>query len=112
LSGLRNYHKLINIDKEAAMPSSYAIGKHYEAFVKRLVDSGRYASASEVIRAALRDMEEKVGPPVLTVKDIRAAIKEAEDDPRPPIPLEDVMQQLDRLIDSIETQNQTNSKAA
>jgi antitoxin ParD1/3/4 len=68
------------------MPSSYAVGKHYEAFIKRLVASGRYASASEVVRAALRELEAKSTPPLLTVEEIRAAIKEADDDPSPSIP--------------------------
>jgi antitoxin ParD1/3/4 len=60
------------------MPSSYAIGKHYEAFIKRLVDSGRYASASEVVRAALREFEAKSEAPVLTVDAIKAAIAESD----------------------------------
>jgi antitoxin ParD1/3/4 len=44
--------------KEIAMPSSYTLGDHYEKFVRDLVDSGRYASASEVIRDALRLLED------------------------------------------------------
>lgn len=41
------------------MPSSYTIGEHYEAFVRSQVESGRYASASEVMRDALRLLEEE-----------------------------------------------------
>lgn len=41
------------------MPSSYTLGAHYEDFVRGLVDSGRYASASEVMRDGLRLVEER-----------------------------------------------------
>ncbi|CAO4139823.1 Antitoxin ParD1 [Methylorubrum aminovorans] len=41
------------------MASSYTLGDHYERFVKDLVASGRYASASEVVRDGLRLMEER-----------------------------------------------------
>ncbi|WHO71963.1 type II toxin-antitoxin system ParD family antitoxin [Rhizobium sp. BT03] len=41
------------------MPSSYNIGLHYEGLVHALVESGRYASASEVIRDSLRLLEER-----------------------------------------------------
>ncbi|WP_421758753.1 type II toxin-antitoxin system ParD family antitoxin [Devosia sp.] len=40
------------------MPSSYTIGEHYEKFVRDLVATGRYASASEVMRDALRLLED------------------------------------------------------
>jgi antitoxin ParD1/3/4 len=60
------------------MPSSYALGKHYETYIKNLVDSGRYASASEVVRAAMREFEVKEGPPVLSDEYIRAAIAESD----------------------------------
>ena len=36
------------------MPASYAIGDHFEEFIKRQIEGGRYASASEVVRDALR----------------------------------------------------------
>lgn len=39
--------------------TSLTLGPHWEKFVKREVASGRYASASEVIRAALRELEER-----------------------------------------------------
>lgn len=41
------------------MPSSYTLGPHYETFVRRLVASGRYVSASEVMRDGLRLVEER-----------------------------------------------------
>ena len=41
------------------MPSSYTIGTHFESFVKGLVESGRYNSASEVLRDGLRLLEER-----------------------------------------------------
>lgn len=41
------------------MPASYNIGSRYETFVRGLVESGRYASASEVVRDSLRLLEER-----------------------------------------------------
>ncbi len=40
------------------MPSSYVIGEHFEQFIKGLIQQGRYASASEVIRDGLRALED------------------------------------------------------
>jgi antitoxin ParD1/3/4 len=41
------------------MPSSYTIGKHFETFVQAQLSSGRYNNASEVLRDALRLMEDR-----------------------------------------------------
>ena len=41
------------------MASSYTLDEHFEGFVKEMVESGRYASASEVMRDSLRLMEER-----------------------------------------------------
>lgn len=35
-----------------------SLGKHYEDFIQSSIKSGRYNNTSEVIRAALRKMEE------------------------------------------------------
>ena len=40
------------------MPSSYAIGDYFEQFIRQQIDSGRYSSAREVVREALRGLEE------------------------------------------------------
>jgi antitoxin ParD1/3/4 len=45
--------------KGIAMPSSYNIGPRYEGFVRELVESGRYASASEIMRDSLRLLEQR-----------------------------------------------------
>ena len=41
------------------MPSSYAVGAHFEQFIRDQVRGGRYASASEVVRDALRLLEQE-----------------------------------------------------
>ncbi len=41
------------------MPSSYTLGSHFEAFVQAQLASGCYNNASEVLRDALRLMEER-----------------------------------------------------
>jgi antitoxin ParD1/3/4 len=41
--------------------TSLTLGEHWEVFVRNEVASGRYASASEVIRDALRTLEERKG---------------------------------------------------
>ncbi|MGD1954126.1 MAG: type II toxin-antitoxin system ParD family antitoxin [Sphingomonadales bacterium] len=39
--------------------TSMTLGPHWEGFIKSEIESGRYASASEVVRAALRELEDK-----------------------------------------------------
>jgi antitoxin ParD1/3/4 len=38
--------------------TSLSLGPHWEGFIKKQVETGRYGSASEVVRDALRGMEE------------------------------------------------------
>ncbi len=39
--------------------TSLSLGEHWEVFIKNEISSGRYGSASEVVRDALRSMEER-----------------------------------------------------
>ena len=41
------------------MATSYSIGKHFESFIESLIESGRYSTASEVMRDGLRLIEER-----------------------------------------------------
>lgn len=57
------------------MPSSYAIGEHFERFIKRQVKDGRYASASEVVREALRLLEGQEQQRIAALDTLREEIK-------------------------------------
>ncbi len=54
--------------------TSISLGEHFESFIKNEVSTGRYSSASEVVRTALRllETEEK------KMKVLRLALEEGE----------------------------------
>jgi antitoxin ParD1/3/4 len=39
--------------------TSLSLGGHWEEFIKQEIESGRYSTASEVVRAALRALEDR-----------------------------------------------------
>lgn len=61
------------------MPSSYTLGEHYEKFVRELVESGRYASASEVLRDGLRLLEDAEILRKVRTDELRKLIQEGID---------------------------------
>ena len=42
--------------------TSITLGSHQQQFIESLVQSGRYTSTSEIVRDALRKLEESQGP--------------------------------------------------
>ena len=54
--------------------TSISLGKHFESIIESGIESGRYASASEVIRAGLRLVEIEESK----IKALRNAISEGE----------------------------------
>jgi len=76
------------------MPSSYAIGSHFERFVKKQVESGRYSSASEVIRDALRLLEEQEELREAQIKNLREKVQEGVNS-GPGVPAEEVFNRLE-----------------
>ena len=57
-----------------AKNTSVIIGDHLEEFIDRQVDEGRYSSASDVVRAGLRLLEERE----MKIEALRAALIEGE----------------------------------
>ena len=58
------------------MPRSYALGSHFEGMIDQLVKGGRYNNASEVVRDALRLLEDRELRR-LEVAEIRRSIEDA-----------------------------------
>lgn len=57
------------------MPSSYAVGEHFEQFIKKQIEGGRYTSASEVVRDALRLLEHEEQQRAVALATLRNQIK-------------------------------------
>lgn len=64
---------------------------HYEDFVQEAVSSGRYGNVSEVVRAALRLLEDYETDQAAKLKDLRTAIAEGENSPDVPYNIENVI---------------------
>jgi antitoxin ParD1/3/4 len=63
--------------------TSFSLGEHFTEFVEQQIEEGHYASASEVVQAGLRLLEEREA----YVKAVRAALVEGEES-GPPEPFD------------------------
>jgi len=54
--------------------TSFSLGEHFTTFINSKVDEGRYGSASDVVRAGLRLLEEQEAK----LAALRAALEEGE----------------------------------
>ncbi len=61
------------------MPSSYAIGDHFEEFIKQQIQLGRYATASEVVRDGLRALEDRETLRTAKLEALRSEIQRGAD---------------------------------
>ncbi|WP_299979097.1 type II toxin-antitoxin system ParD family antitoxin [uncultured Pseudoteredinibacter sp.] len=71
--------------------TSITLGEHFDSFIAQQIDKGRYASASEVVRAGLRlleDNEQKIAT-------LRQLLKEGEDSGSAEYSYEELMQEMD-----------------
>jgi len=75
------------------MATSYSIGKHFEELIDDLVESGRYATASEVMREGLRLVEEREQRRLAKLEALRAEIQKGFDSG----PMEEVGDMFERI---------------
>ncbi len=70
--------------------TSVTIGSHFETFIAEQLDEGRYGSASEIVRAGLRLLEEHEN----RVRQLRAALIQGEESGFVEYSLEEFMDSL------------------
>lgn len=75
------------------MATSYSIGKHFEEMIDGLIEDGRYATASEIIREGLRLVEEREEHRKVKLQALREEIQNGFDSG----PAEDVGDMFERI---------------
>ncbi|MFC4255929.1 type II toxin-antitoxin system ParD family antitoxin [Altererythrobacter xixiisoli] len=78
--------------------TSLTLGEHWEKFIRSEVGSGRYGSASEVVRDALRVLERQK----LQLETLRAHLAEGSSQARNGVFEEDYS--IDRLIEELDAE--------
>jgi antitoxin ParD1/3/4 len=76
------------------MATSYSIGKHFEEFIASLIESGRYSTASEIIRDGLRLIEEREQDREAKLEWLRAAIQEGLDSPVEEVDIKELIEDV------------------
>ena len=72
--------------------TSVTLGKYFEEFIAQQIETGRYASASEVVREGLRFLEERE----LKLNALRRALIEGEESGFVEYSLEGLFKDLDK----------------
>ena len=83
---------------------SIALPPEMLTLVRKVVDEGEYASSSEVIRDALRDWTVKREERRRGVEELRAVWQQALQDKAPGVPMDDVMERLERKYQALADQ--------
>lgn len=83
------------------MAKNVSLGQYYDEFVEQKVKSGRYATASEVIRDGLRHLENHERSESKRLEILREEIRKGLDDPST-VDGETAFQELDAIIEGYE----------
>jgi antitoxin ParD1/3/4 len=83
------------------MPNSYSLGAHFEEMIRRQVRSGRFASASEVVREGLRLIEARDAEREVRLEALRTEIARGRDS-GPGVPADEAFAQARARIDEVE----------
>lgn len=75
------------------MPTSVSLNPHFETFIRKQVDSGRYNNVSEVVRAGLRALEDQQARQTIQLEKLRSAIAAGLEGPG--IPVDDALDRLE-----------------
>jgi antitoxin ParD1/3/4 len=75
--------------------TSFTLGAHFEQFIARQIAEGRFGSASEVVRAGLRALEEQE----TRLQALRQALKEGEESGRADYSLDSLIEELNQESD-------------
>jgi antitoxin ParD1/3/4 len=75
---------------------SIALPPEMVAVLRQAVDTGEYASSSEVVRDALRDWTQKRNLRQQGVEELRQVWQQAIENRKPGVPVEDVLDRLEQ----------------
>jgi len=91
---------------------SIALPPQMVALVRQAVETGEYASSSEVVREALRDWSQKRSLRQQGSEELRRVWQQAMEDKSPGIPADEVLDRLERKYQAIADASGTGEKCA
>lgn len=80
---------------------SIALPPEMVALVRQAVDTGEYASSSEVVRDALRDWTQKRSLQQKGIEELRKVWRQALEDNTPGVPLDEMLDRLERKYQAL-----------
>jgi antitoxin ParD1/3/4 len=84
---------IVNKARRNIMPTNVALNPHFEQFIRSQIDSGHYNDVSDVVRAALRLLENQQSKQTIQLEALRTAIAAGLEGPG--IPADEAFNQLE-----------------